>query len=363
MRARWMFVTLLLLVPTLTVRAADQNLLIYLPERSTAIPNGVSASGAVVAGSLAVGGGFYWMPTTGIVFIGGLGATKVSLDGRTIVGQVLDSRVLQAAIWLRGAEWKALGSFTPTAAPCGASLSLATDTSADGRVVVGYASNGCNLQHAFRWEESTGMVDLGSSVAGKLSVANAISPDGKVVVGHQEAADGFRQGARWVDGRQVLFTGPHDLVGAANATNRDGSIVVGRVCSGEDESLQNPNPYGQSAWVWTPQDGLTCLPAPKRVPSQGPVVVVEANATSDDGRVIGGSQGVGADDTNAIIWIDRSPVYLKEYLQANGVPDAFKDWPNTGAITDVSPNGRILVGKGAAPLGFRGYIVILGEKP
>ena len=363
MRARWMFVTLLLLLPTLTVRAADQNLLIYLEARSTAFPNGVSASGAVVVGGLGTGGGFYWMPTTGTVFIGGLAATKVSLDGRTIVGQVLDSRVLQAGIWIRGAEWKPLGSLTPTAAPCDAFLSLAADTSGDGRVVVGHARDGCPISHAFRWEESTGMVDLGSSVAGQDSSANAVSPDGKVVVGYQEHATGFIQGARWVDGRQELFTGPHDLVGAANATNKDGSIVVGRVCSGEDESLQNPNPYGQSAWIWTPQDGLKCLPAPQRVRSPGPVIIVEANATSDDGRVIGGSQGIGSDDTNAIIWIDRSPVYLKEYLQANGVPDAFKDWINTGAITDVSPDGRILVGKGAAPFGFRGYIVILGEKP
>ena len=363
MRGKRMFVTLLLLVPALTVHAGDQNLLIYLEARSTALPTGVSASGAVVAGGLAVGGGFYWMPTTGVVFIGGVAATKVSLDGRTIVGQVLDSRVTQAAIWVRGAEWKPLGSFTPTAAPCGSSLSLATDTSADGRVVVGYARDGCSVSHAFRWEESTGMVDLGSSVAGQASFANGVSPDGKVVVGYQETAGGFQQGAQWRDGRQERFIGPHVLVGAANATNKDGSIIVGRVCSGEDESLQNPNPYGQSAWVWTPQDGLKCLPAPKRVPSPGPVVIVEANATSDDGRVIGGSQGIGADDTNAILWIDRSPVYLKEYLQANGVPDAFTDWPNTGAITDVSPDGRILVGKGAAPFGFRGYIVILGEKP
>ena len=363
MRLKRVLVIVLLLAPAMTARAGDQNLLIYLEQRSAAQPNGVSASGAVVAGSLGTGGGFYWMPTTGTVFIGGVGATNVSRDGRTIVGQAVDARVLQAAIWIRGAEWKPLGSFTPTAAPCGASLSLATDTTADGRVVVGYASNGCNLQHAFRWEESTGMVDLGSSVAGQISFANGVSPDGKVVVGYQETAGGFRRGARWVDGRQELFTGPDDLVGGANATNKDGSIVVGRVCSGEDESLQNPNPNGQSAWVWTQKDGLKCLPAPKRVPSPGPVIIVEANATSDDGRVIGGSQGIGADDTNAIIWIDRAPVYLKDYLQANGVPDAFKDWPNTGAITDVSPDGRILVGKGAAPAGFRGYIVILGGKP
>ena len=91
---------------------------------------------------------------------------------------------------------------------------------------------------------------------------------------------------------------------------------------------------------------------------------MEANATSDDGRVIGGGQNVGGSaDSNAIIWIDGSPTYLKDYLRAHGVPDAFESWPNTGAINGISPDGRILVGVGAAPAGFRGYIVILGEKP
>ena len=44
---------------------------------------------------------------------------------------------------------------------CDAFLSIANDTSGDGKVVVGDARNGCSLLHAFRWEESTGMVDLG----------------------------------------------------------------------------------------------------------------------------------------------------------------------------------------------------------
>ena len=94
-----------------------------------------------------------------------------------------------------------------------------------------YAWDGCSIAHAFRWEESTGMVDLGSSVAGQASLANGVSADGKVVVGYQEHATGFTQGARWVDGRQELFPGPDGFVGTANAANSDGTIVVGRICS------------------------------------------------------------------------------------------------------------------------------------
>jgi probable HAF family extracellular repeat protein len=361
MRARRFIVAVALVVPTLTARADDKTLLIELERRSAALPGSVSASGSVVVGSFDEGGAFYWMPTTGVISIGGAIGADVSHDGRTIVGSAADSRgIRQAAIWLRAAEWRLLGSFGPNAAPCDTSLSAAAATTRDGKVVVGMAQNGCTVAHAFRWDESTGMVDLGSTVAGRPSYATNLSADGRVVVGYQDRADGFRQGARWVDGRQDLFQGPTGPSGTARAANADGSIIVGRVCV--PANVRDPN--DQSAWMWTARDGLRCLPAPQRRPSPGPAILVDANATSNDGRVIGGGQNVGGSrDSDAVIWIDGTPSYLKDYLQANGVPDAFATWINTGAITDISPDGRILVGNGAAAGGFRGYLVILGERP
>ena len=179
----------------------------------------------------------------------------------------------------------------------------------------------------------------------------------------QEAATGFIQGAQWVDGRQELFTGPDGLVGAAKAANSDGSIVVGRVCSPAADQARRSElskapgcGRDRTARDACPRHGCVSPPVRRSI--------VEANATSDDGRVIGGGQGIGgSDDSDAVIWIDRVPFYLKDYLRANGVPDAFETWVNTGSITDISPDGRVLVGKGAAALGFRGYIVILGDKP
>jgi probable HAF family extracellular repeat protein len=351
----------MLLVPAFTVGASDKATLILLEQRDNALPGGVSASGAIVAGGFSTVGGFYWMPTTGVVAIGGLGASTVSRDGSTIVGTALDARGLtNAAIWQRAAEWKVLGSFTPGTAGCDRSLSNATDTSRDGRVVVGLAWDGCQMARAFRWEETTGMVDLGTSVAGQSSLAAGISGDGKVVVGYQEDATGFRRGVKWNDGKQEMLPGPEGFVGTANAANLDGTIVVGRGCG--PSAIRPGDPNVQSAWVWTRLNGTKCLPAPRFRVTPGPPVNVGANATSDDGRVIGGEQGIGADDTDAVIWIDQEPFYLKDYLQAHGVPNAFATWINTGAITDVSPDGRILVGKGAALGGFRGYIVILGDQ-
>jgi probable HAF family extracellular repeat protein len=336
------------------LRADDKALLIELDRPGGALPLGVSATGTVVVGGLGTGGGFYWMPTTGAIFNGGLQALGVSKDGLTIVGEVVESRLRTAAIWLRGTEWRALNSFQG-AVPCDNRLSNALGTSADGQVVVGFAWNGCGLSHAFRWQESTGMVDLGSSVAGKTSTAYAVSGDGTVVVGDQEDSTGFARGARWVNGRQELMPGPVGFVGPALAANSDGSIIVGRGC--------RPGPdLDQSGWLWTAEAGTTCLPPPRRLVSPGPLVIGEAAATSDDGGVIGGSQNIaGSPDSNAVIWIDGQPAYLKDFLQANGVPDAFRTWINTGTITGISPDGRVLVGYGAALGGFRGYMVILGS--
>lgn len=346
---------LLVLTATFGMRADERTLLIELEARSEALPSAVSASGAVVAGGFNSGGGFYWMPTTGIIFTGGTHASGVSKDGHTIVGGARDSSgVQQAAIWTRGTEWRLLGSFAGSAGPCDRSLSLATGVNRDGQTVVGYASSGCTFTHAFRWQESTGMVDLGSSVQGRTSRALGVSGDGSVIVGDQTAADGFTQGARWVGGRQELVTGPEGPAGSALAANSDGSIVVGRVCVPASGRVGD-----QSAWIL--KGGVTtCLPAPRRLVSPGPPIVVEAAATSEDGQVIGGSHGIGV-DSNAVIWIDGQPAYLKEFLQANGVPNAFRTWINTGTISGISPDGRVLVGWGAAIGGFRGYIVILGS--
>jgi hypothetical protein len=43
------------------------------------------------------------------------------------------------------------------------------------------------------------------------------------------------------------------------------------------------------------------------------------------------------------------------------LPNAFRTWINTGTISGISPDGRVLVGWGAALGGFRGYMVILGS--
>jgi probable HAF family extracellular repeat protein len=130
-------------------------------------------------------------------------------------------------------------------------------------VVVGFARKGCQSAHAFKWQESTGMVDLGSSVAGRSSEAHAVSDDGSVVVGEQIAQDSLAIGVRWVGGRQEMIPGEAGRVGIAFGVNSDGTIAVGRQC--RPESRIND----QSAWMWTADAGTKCLPVPAfRQPQQ-----------------------------------------------------------------------------------------------
>jgi probable HAF family extracellular repeat protein len=347
MLIRKVILALSLVALTWSAHGEDATLFIELP--TGVLPTDVSAAGVVV-GSYREPSGFYWMPTTRDIFIGGVGVSAVSRDGLRIVGTALDSRgIEQAAIWQRASEWQLLGSVVPNAAPCDALLSSTYDTSDDGSVIVGLAWNGCRVARAFRWSNSTGMVDLGSTVEGRSSRANGVSGDGTLIVGWQEHSTGFRQGARWAGGRQELFTGPNGLIGEAHAANRDGSIVVGQGCRPDQD---------QSAWIWTARDGLQCVSPPR--PRLG-FYISSMLATSDDGRVIGGSQSFGL-ESEAVLWLDRAPVYLKDFLRANGIPNAFDGWINTGFITGVSPDGRMLVGYGAGRRDFTGYVVTLGSE-
>jgi probable HAF family extracellular repeat protein len=295
------------------------------------------------------------MPTMGTRAIGGVQAVAVSRDGQTIVGRSLNAAgIEEAAIWQGGTTWRRLGSIVQNARPCDRLLSGAFGASDDGRVVVGLAWNGCSVARAFRWEQSTGMVDLGT-LSGRSTRANSVSGDGRVVVGWEVAPTGPREGARWVDGREELIKGPTGAaVGEAFGANRDGSLIVGTNCDWTDFTPP------ETAWTWTAREGVKCFPVPR--PRELPNLPYQAlmRSTSDDGRVIGGAFSFGL-ESEALVWFDGELFFLRDYLRANGLPDAFDGWINTGFVNGVSSDGRTLVGFGAGPRTFQGYIVVLPE--
>ena len=335
-------------------------------------PSSVGMNGFITAGDFTEGGGFFWMPTSGVTLIGGVFGI-VSRDGRTIVGKAPDANGHdQPAIWTGGTSWRLLGPLVPGAVHCLGELGSANATSGDGRVVVGDGSIGtrppedCSGTTAFRWEESTGYVLLGS-LSGKGSRADAVSADGRVVVGFEEAASGpvAINGAKWVDGREEIIRGPLGPVGFAKAVNRDGSLIAGTACT-PDLSNVTPN-----AFAWTAAGGVQCYPleAARWVPWIGPLNThynVYIRAVSDDGRVMGGDIefDTAKGEEESVVWFDAEPVFLRDYLRSNGYPDAFEGHANTGRITAVSPDGRTIVGHNGGPFGAinrYGFVVVLPE--
>ena len=320
------------------------------------LPRAVGGNGWVSVGALMNGGGFYWMPNTGKVALGGTSAAAISRDGQTIVGNALDAQGREnAAIWIGGQNWQLLGSFSKQAVPCDRDYSSAYGTSADATVIVGLAWDGCRLARAFRWEASTGVVSLGS-LTGRSTRANNISGDSHTIVGWEEHATGFRMGAKWVDSDEQLITGSAGgPVGEAFAVNRDGTLISGSNCTA---GVAAPIPTG---WVWKSGSGLQCFPVERPSWLRPLPYSVLMQAMSDDGLVIGGAYSFGL-DSEALIWLDGQVYFLRDYLRSNGLPDAFRGWINTGFITAVTPDGRTLVGYGAGPTGFQGYMVVLPDR-
>ena len=326
---------------------------VFIELPTDVLPKDLGANGFVVVGSFYSGGALHWMPTHNAVPIGGLAAVTVSRDGKSIAGNILESGHEVAAIWTgSGKQWKSIGSLVPNAAACDLYLSSVFDGNDDGKVLVGLGWNGCKVAHAFRWEESTGMVDLGAENP-TSSRANAVSGDGRVVAGWVQHPTGFRQGAKWVDRKQEIFRGPSGMVGEAFAANRDGSLIVGAACDPYDTKVS-------SGWVWTEASGVTCYPVERPRRLQNLPYQTLMLATSEDGRVIGGSFSFGL-DAESLIWFDGKPFFLQDYLRDNGLPDAFKGWVNTGFIQAISPDGRTIAGYGAGPTGFQGFMVLLPE--
>ncbi len=173
----------------------------------------------------------------------------VSEDGRAVVGEAYDGdNVVRAFYW--HANDGIMVDIASTSVDNWASENLlrnnapvnsnTTDISADGSTVIGYAYA---AGRAFRWTEATGMVNLvrtdfddGTTADwGTLyTYANAVSADGSVVVGEAASeTDGLTQAFRWDEssGLVNLATGSDfgNNSSKAEFVSADGSVIVGTV--------------------------------------------------------------------------------------------------------------------------------------
>jgi probable HAF family extracellular repeat protein len=174
-------------------------------------------------------------------------------------------------------------------------------------------------QHAFRWTQSTGMVDLGS-LAGVngLSFAWATNGDGSVVVGQTDMPNiGFitqgNQAFRWTQptGMQALGTLQTGFQSVAYAVNTDGSVVVGE---GGVATPTADGTSGQHAFRWTQATGMVDI---------GTLGTMRAAATSvsGDGNVVVGYADPGAVINTATGFFFSANSRAFRWTQATGIQD------------------------------------------
>lgn len=177
---------------------------------------------------------FYWTAAEGMTFIGGVhpnqgygGQASISNDGMRIAGTNInnDTGFGEAAIYDRNSgSWTNLGGIGGS---IDASTSSGWGISGDGNHVVGLGWLPNAQAHAIRWNQTDGMVDMGSTSPGQSSRANVVSGDGSVIGGWQDNDLG-RSGAVWVNGVQELMIDSNGFaVSEALAMSDDGQWVTG----------------------------------------------------------------------------------------------------------------------------------------
>lgn len=272
-----------------------------------------------------VNGNFTWTEAGGYVNLGGGGYPNCSNDGTQVCGNIMDGGYDQAALWLGGTSWQALGGIGGTS---GSSMSTAYDISGDGEYVVGLGWVDAGTAHAFRYDAVNGMIDLGS-LGGESSRANAVTDDGSIIVGwDQDPSSGWWRGAKWVDGvEELLAEGTY--LGACEGVSSDGTWIVG----------DNHPDFMDDGWRWSEETGFVSTGTLSGWLFQGHNLDV-----SDDGKVVVGWSGYFMDQF-ATIWTEETGIVdLKQYLIDLGA-EIPADVILSVAMK-VSDDGTTIIGRG-----------------
>lgn len=257
-------------------------------------------------------------------------ATAVSADGRVIVGGASNDTVIGYYNSSTAFRWED-GVMTDlgTLQDDNGGWSAAYGVSADGLVVVGAATgktpDGNDRIRAFRWEAGT-MSDLGSLEPGEQgnSQAYGASGDGAIVVGYSYGDSIGVRAFRWEDGVMTdIGTLRPDNQGQARAygVSADGRIIVGQA---ESEVALN-------AFRWT--DGTMEALATLRT-SLGTQSF--AAAVSADGNVIVGYDTNDNDEVRAVRWTGLDSIEDLGTLRS--------DNQGYSMALDVSDDGKTIVG-------------------
>jgi uncharacterized membrane protein len=293
----------------------------------------LSADGRVAAGTLsgAASGGFRWREGRGLELLpGAVSVHGLSPSGRGVAGSAFDAaRRETAAYWDDAGTRHALGGL-PGAITQSGLLSLAFAVSDEPRVV-GVANGADDRMQAFVWTAALGLRPLALPDAARSARARGLSADGQRIYGGYERADGRYAGVLWNDGRAQPLTDAHgQLIGEVLGADRDSRVLVGTF-EGSDSAF---------VYRWNATGGIE----PLRRPAAPMPPPLHAYASSDDGRLVVGSAGLGAERI-AVIWSAAdAPQAFAAWLAQRGIAVPAQ-WTLAEA-TAISADGRRIGGWG-----------------
>ncbi len=284
-----------------------------------------------------------WAQDTGIQGLGGLPgrsdswALDIASRGDVVVGGARWANNVSEARAFRWTDVEGMVDLGVFSSDVGSSIARAV--SSDGNTIVGRARGGiAGVNQAFRWTAATGMQLLTGMPSSPASVASDISADGRVIVGCLG-----NEAYRWTEALRLELIGPVDAVFAKArevSVSGDGSTIVG---SAFEAGTTEP----RIGFRWTTAQGFVLLPLPSFAREVNP------QAVSYDGSVVVGYT-VDGNDHNRVrpfIWDDATGIRnIKDVLiQEYGLCEVAA-W-SLGFVRDVSADGRSIVGTGVNPDG------------
>ncbi len=285
---------------------------------------GVSGDGSVVVGWTMTAGGqrraFRWTQDEGLQDLGTLGgnlseAYGVSRDGRVIVGI---STTAQGG-FSQPFRWSAETGMRPL----GTLQGQGRGASGDGSIIIANLAISSRLV-AHRWTEPGGYERLTGFPEGALdTVATCITPDGAVIAGYYRDTNNRFRPFRWRNG--TVETLPTTTSGTAFGITDDGAIVVGRV---EISSPTDSRPVRwRNSQMEILHDSLRGV----------------ALATNRDGTLIVGSYTTPLGE-RAFLWSEQGGWIDLNQRYASLLGNAI-----LFSATDITPDGRFIVGYGLNP--------------
>ena len=303
----------------------------------------LSEDGRIAAGGLvgAPSGGFRWSAEHGVELLeGAVSVQGLSASGRHVAGSALDADQGEIATY-----WDAAGSAHAIGEPPGPTarggvVSVAFGITDEPRAV-GMTRVGSDRSAAFEWAASGGLHLLPLPDTATSARVAGLSRDGHRLYGWLQHG-GMREGVLWEDGvPRLLRNGDGSVAGEVLGANRDASTLLG---------IDSAKQGNVVAYRWETLKGAQPLAYARSD-------ALYLFAGSDDGSVLVGSRGAGA-DREAIVWTAQANVQtLRGLLAAHNV--AIPGGWRLLAATAISGEGNRIGGWGLCAGRMESFVVEL----